>query len=314
MSQINYPHLANMLFNTPLMCTPQLRDSFQGFLLNRMAGGDNTISMSVAALSPGVTERQDDFVDRNTHHGVAIIPVHGALVTRGGGIDAQCQEINSYERLSGLFDAALTNDAVEHIVLDMNTPGGAAVGCFDFADRIYQSRGIKPITALVNYNAYSAGYMIAAAADEIVVSATSGVGSIGVIASHVDLSQAMTDAGVKVTTFYRGHHKNDLTPYEPVSDEAVAVMDKELDDLYGMFVDNVAKYRGLSRQAVIDTQAATYRGQFAIDAGLADRVSYPQTAVDGIATALVNNKSGAGSKPRSRFAVQAASMAQRAKL
>lgn len=313
-TQINYPHLASMVFNTPLMCTTQLRDAVQQAILPRLLGngvnvtlpdGDNNLTM------PGIDSGDVYRMEGSTHHGVAVIPVHGIMTTRRGGIDAECREISSYERINGMYDAALESDQVEHIVLDCNTPGGSATGCFDLAERIYQSRGEKPVTAVINFSAFSAGYMIASAADEIIVPETGGVGSIGVIASHIDMSQALELNGLKITTFYRGYHKNDLTPYEPISDDAAAALDAELDDLYALFVERVARNRGLSTQAVIDTQASTYRGANAVNSQLADDVMYPQIAVNQIAQGLLNNKQ---SKKRKRVGVQAKAMALQAQI
>lgn len=206
------------------------------------------------------------------------------------------------KKLSAQLDVALASSEVEHIVLDMNTPGGAAVGCFDLAERIYQAREQKPITALVNFAAYSAGYMLASACHSIVVSRTSGVGSIGVIAAHVDLS-AVLNQGLKITTFYRGEHKNDLSPYEPLSDtKPPPPSTKASDELYALFVETVARNRGLTPQAVRDTQAALYRGSQALSVGLADQVAHPQEAINQIAARL---RPAATSSPR-RIGLQAA--------
>ncbi|TXG77998.1 S49 family peptidase [Candidatus Dojkabacteria bacterium] len=306
MPQLNYPYLASQLFNTPLLCTPALLEAVQQALMPRLTG--QVPADAVQALDPRYKELDAELLDMRTSGGVAVIPVHGILTTRRGQVNAQCMEISSYEKLNAWLEAALENDAVEHIVLDMNTPGGAAVGCFDFAERIYQARSIKPITAVINFSAYSAGYMMAAAASEIIIPQTGGVGSIGVIAAHVDLSKAIDAAGLKVTTFYRGDHKNDMSPYEPITDQAAAELNKSLDELYGLFVEKVAEYRGLSTQAVKDTQAGLYRGVEAVKIGLADKVQYPQDAVNQLATQLAEQRAATKSSKASRVRLQAAAM------
>lgn len=320
--QTNYPHIASMIFNTPLMCTTQLRDAVNQAVLPRLVGASGiniqmpSAAAEVEAMSPGVDERSESRISYSTHHGVCVIPVHGILSTRGMGMDAECNEIVSYESVGNQLMAAIDSSEVDEIILDLNTPGGAAVGCFDFAEKIYQARSQKKITALVNFNAYSAGYMIASACSEIIVSETSGVGSIGVIASHVDLSKAIDMAGLKVTTFYRGHRKNDLSPYEEVSPEAAAVMEAELDDLYDMFVSKVARNRGVSEQIIKDTEAGTYRGQAAVDIGLADSVMYPQDAVNSIAQSIADRKLEERSSKSSkrRIGAQAAAMRMQSQL
>ncbi|WP_201285192.1 S49 family peptidase, partial [Klebsiella pneumoniae] len=107
--------------------------------------------------------------------------------------------------------AALNDPSISEIVLDINSGGGAAVGCKELADYIYQSRDTKPITAIVNYSAYSAAYFIASACSKIIVSQTSGVGSIGVIMEHLDTSKMEEKMGLTFTTIYRGDNKNNGT-------------------------------------------------------------------------------------------------------
>jgi signal peptide peptidase SppA len=307
MKHINYPHIASMVFNTPLMCTPLLLDAVQQALMPRLTANPMSSSTAPALLAPRYEDYDAEAVAMRTVGGVAVLPVHGILTTRRGAMDASCMEISSYEKIGSLLEAALNSSAVEHIVLDMNTPGGAAVGCFDFAERVYQARGVKPITAIVNFSAYSAGYMIASAADEIIVSTTSGVGSIGVIAAHVDLSKALDNDGLKITTFYRGDHKNDLSPYAPLTDTATAALNASLDELYALFVDSVARNRHVSAASIRDTQAGLFTGAKAISAGLADKLMHPQDAVNQIAANLaqrnVSRKTNAG-----RIGMQAAAM------
>ncbi|WP_407257898.1 S49 family peptidase [Klebsiella quasipneumoniae] len=78
--------------------------------------------------------------------------------------------------------------SINEIVLDINSGGGAAVGCKAGRLHLSVSATPKPITAIVNYSAYSAAYFIASAC-KIIVSQTSGVGSIGVIMEHLDTSK-----------------------------------------------------------------------------------------------------------------------------
>src|SRR5690606_36828756 len=110
--------------------------------------------------------------------------------------------------------------SVEHIVMDVDSPGGSATGCMELAEEIFNARSIKPITAISNFGAYSAAYALASSASELIVAPSSGVGSIGVIARHVDMSKRYEQAGIKVTTVFAGARKNDLSSEAPISDEA----------------------------------------------------------------------------------------------
>ncbi|RBL67076.1 S49 family peptidase, partial [Pseudomonas sp. MWU13-2625] len=142
------------------------------------------------------------------------------------------------------------------------------------------------ITGIVNFMAYSGGYLLGSACSELVVSQTSGVGSIGVIASHMDRSKMEEGMGVKVTTVFAGAHKNDLSPHEPLSDQSLKYLNDVVQESYQLFVNAVAEYRGLAVQQVIPTEAGLFRGQAGIAAGLADRLQSPQQAVDDLSQSV----------------------------
>ncbi|WP_341723225.1 S49 family peptidase [Citrobacter freundii] len=276
---INLPHLAEMVFGVPHYATQQTMDAVKAVLLPRIQGTltDPVITM---ALNPDDSPSPEDVQPAG---GIAVIPVHGILVPRRGQITAMCTELTSYERIRSQLHSALNDPSISEIVLDINSGGGAAAGCKELADYIYQSRETKPITAIVNFNAFSAAYFIASACSKIVISQTSGVGSIGVIMEHLDTSKLEENVGVKFTALYRGDNKNNATPHAPLSESALAMIDKMLDDMYEIFTSSVAEYRGLKQQAVVDTQAGLYFGGDAISAGLADEISDPQSAINAIA-------------------------------
>lgn len=288
MQEINYPNIASMVFGTPLLATPELLSSVKQVLLPRMAGTNIT---NIVAPTTDVREYEaKDRVGLPVSNGIAIISVNGILATRRGTITAECSEMISYEYLASQLQAALDNENVEEIVFDMNSHGGAALGAFEFADRIFEARGQKPMTAIINFSAYSAGYLIPAACDKVLISKTGGAGSIGVIAEHAEYSKAIEDAGWKFTPVFRGAHKNDLTPHEPITDQGLKVLQESVDEYYEMFVDSVARYRGMSTASVIETEAATYRGKKAIKAGLADELMTPQDAINVIAVRVAKQK------------------------
>lgn len=276
---INYPHLAEMVFGVPHYVSRQTMDSVKAVLIPRIQGTVDNTGIQLA-LNPDQSPASEQVQPAG---GVAVIPVHGLLVARRGQITQACTELTSYERIRSQLSMALSDPSVSEIVLDINSGGGAAVGCKELADYIYQSRETKPITAIVNYNAYSAAYFIASACSKIVVSQTSGVGSIGVIMEHLDTSKLEERMGLTFTTIFRGDNKNNGTQHEPLSEEALGMFQGIINEMYETFTGSVAGYRGLEQQAVIDTQAGLYFGPGAISAGLADEVSDPQSAINAIA-------------------------------
>ena len=253
------PHIAGRVFDAPLLIARAKLDTILGVLVPRLRGE------SLPFGAKPVTR------DYEVENGIAIIPVVGTLVRRTIGLEAQ-SGLMSYGLIAERMDAALQDNAAKAILLDIDSPGGEAGGVFDLADKIFAARKVKPIWAVANDEAFSAAYAIAAAADRIYLSRTGGVGSIGVIAVHLDQSVAEADAGLKYTAIYAGEHKNDLSPHEPLSDPARAQLQTEVDRVYALFTETVARMRGLDLAAIKETEAALYFGEQSVAAGLADRI------------------------------------------
>jgi signal peptide peptidase SppA len=202
---------------------------------------------------------------------VAVIPIHGTLVRRTSGIEAE-SGLASYTGIAAQLDAALASPEIAAILLDIDSPGGESGGVFDLADRIRAASEVKPVWAVANDMAFSAAYALASAATRVFVARTGGVGSIGVIAMHVDQSVKDAQDGVRYTAVFAGERKNDLNPHEPISNEAHVVLKAEVDRIYDLFVETVARHRGLDADTVRATEAGLFFGPDAVATGLADAV------------------------------------------
>lgn len=252
------PHIAARVFNTPLMINRAKLDTILSVLQPRLEGEN--------LPTPEKPERRSFDV---TTDGIAIIPILGTLVRRTFGLDA-FSGLTSYGLIASQIDEAVADPAVRAILLDIDSPGGEAGGVFDLADRIYAARSLKPIWAVANEDAFSAAYALAASAECIFLPRTAGVGSIGVIAVHLDQSQAEAHEGLSYTAIFAGERKNDMTPHEPLSDPARVVLQEEVNRVYDLFVNSVARMRGLDVEAVKATEAGLFMGENAIAVGLAD--------------------------------------------
>lgn len=256
------PHLAARLFGVPLAIHRPKLDVILAVLGPR-------VGLAELTSAPGFTPPPRAAPGSPT--GVAIIPIHGTLVRRTVGLEAE-SGLTSYAGLTAQLDAAIGNPAVSAILLDIDSPGGESGGVFDLADRIRAASQIKPVWAVANDMAFSAAYALASAASRVFVSRTGGVGSIGVIAMHVDQSEKDAQDGVHYTAVFAGDRKNDLNPHEPISSEAHAFLKAEVGRIYGLFVETVARNRGIEASAVRDTEAGLFFGQAAVAMGLADAV------------------------------------------
>ncbi|QOK92463.1 S49 family peptidase [Ralstonia pseudosolanacearum] len=270
------PHLATRLFGVPLAIYRPKLDVILSVLGPRVG---------LADLAP-----PGDYVPsaRNPatgHARIAVIPIHGTLVRRTVGLEAE-SGLASYTAIGEQLDAALADPGVAAILLDVDSPGGESSGVFDLADRIRAAAAMKPIWAVANDMAFSAAYALASAASRVFVSRTGGVGSIGVIAMHVDQSVKDAKDGIRYTAVFAGARKNDLNPHAPITDEAQAQLQAEVSRIYGLFVATVASYRGLSAEAVTATEAGLFFGPDAVTAGLADAVGTFEDALAQLTASL----------------------------
>lgn len=262
------PHLASRLFGTPLLVHRAKLDVILAVLGDRL-----NIQPPAADLAlPGPRNMPSGTP------GIAVIPVHGTLVKRTAGLDA-ASGLTSYTEIAAMLDSALADPQVAGILLDIDSPGGEASGSFELARRVREASAVKPVWAVANDAAYSAAYAIGSAANRLIVSETGGVGSIGVIALHIDQSVKDANDGYRYTAVTAGTHKNDFSPHQPLTDEAKAELQAEVDRLYGLFVDHVAAMRTLATDDVRSTEAGLYFGGNAIAAGLADAVGTFESAL-----------------------------------
>ena len=290
-------HLASRLYGTPLLIARSKLDTILAVLGPRI--GLAPMELDLPAVAPTASDPAP------TQPGIAIIPIHGTVVRRALGIDAM-SGLTSYARIAADLDAAIANPDVAGILLEIDSPGGEAGGVFELADRIRAASAIKPIWAYAGDSAFSAAYAIASAAQRVTLSQTGGVGSIGVIALHIDQSVRNAQNGLSVTALYAGAHKNDATPHAPLTPQATEALQTEIDRLYDLFVDHVAAMRGLDAAAVRATEAALYFGEDAVTAGLADAVAPFDVVLADFATSLRGRQSPASPTPlasTTRFAL-----------
>ena len=275
---MNYPHIAARVFNTPLLVEPDKMQHVLAFLAPRL-GFTFEASTPLAFSAPPEAQRHDGGFQ--VQDGVAVINVFGMTVQRSAFMDDTSGMV-SYDRLAETFRAALGDRSVKSILLNMDSPGGEVHGLFDFADEIFEARGAKPMTAVVADRAASAAYVIAAAADEVVVTRTSETGSLGALFIHVDRSERLRTEGLKVSLIFAGERKVDGNPFEPLAPAAAAAIQADIDQTYDLLTGTIGRYRGtkLTQQQAIETEAAIYRGRDALGVGLADRVSTARAEFD----------------------------------
>jgi capsid assembly protease len=259
-----------------------MKRNYLGLMKRPWAIVPEALTMLVAALEAGpmaaeLKAAEDGGAARPTQGGggTMVIPVQGYIVPRSNAMLEAWYGVTGISRIKAQLREAIANPSVGRIVFDVDSPGGSVEGVAELASEILAARGKKPITAVANGLMASAAYWIGSAADEIIVTPSGMVGSIGVLAVHEEVSGMLEREGVAVTLITAGKYKAEANPYEPLGEEARAAIQHEVDHFYGMFVAAVAKGRGV--------KPAEVRGGFgegrvvnaaeAVGLGMADRVA-----------------------------------------
>lgn len=208
----------------------------------------------------------------NVKDGTLQIPVMGVLLHR---FPYQLGRwATGYKYIEMAVKRGLADANVQRIAFVIDSPGGEVAGCFELTDLIYENRGTKPMRSFSADHCYSAAFALGSATGKGSMSITrsGGIGSVGVITMHVEYSEALKQAGIKITYIYRGKHKKDGNSYEPLPEAVRARIEKRIEKLYSVFTETVARNRDMEEQAVRDTEALTYDAEDGIEVGFADRL------------------------------------------
>jgi signal peptide peptidase SppA len=267
------PYLASRLYGTPLLVARPKLEIILGVVARKLAG-DTLATPPPANVDAGMTGGLQNL------EGIAVIPVLGTLVRRSSYIGA-ASGLTSYHDIEAMAEAAFADPEVRAVLLEIDSSGGEAGGVFDLAERLRglsQTTG-KPLWAIADEAALSAAYALACAADRLWLTRTAEVGSIGVVAVHVDESVADAKAGLNYTFLHAGAHKVDGHPHAPLPAPVAADIQADIEQLHTQFIALVAGFRRVTVDAIRATEARVYRGEAALQAGLADQIGTRAEAI-----------------------------------
>ena len=241
-----HPRVAAYIREHPWAILPKTLDSIVEIVRLRSTGArlsDEEIRLRIGAATPPAARAAGK---------IAVVPVFG-VVSHRMNMMTQISGGTSTEQLAAVFQRLVKDPDVAAIVLDIDSPGGSVAGVEELGDVIYGARGSKPIIAVANSMAASAAYWLASQADELVVTPSGQVGSIGVFGVHEDLTKAAEKAGVKVTYISAGPFKTEGQPFVELTEEARADLQAKVDEYYETFLKAVARGRGVSVETVRDS-------------------------------------------------------------
>ena len=243
--------------------------------------------------------------------GVAVLPIVGTIAHRMDML-AESSGGTSVQSMTQQFRAFVADPSISAIVLDVDSPGGNAAGIDEFATEIYRARGAKPIVAVANTMAASAAYWLASSASELVATPSASIGSIGVIAAHEDASALYEKMGVKMSLVTAGKYKAENNPFEPMTTDGQAAIQKRVDEVYQTFTRTVARNRSAPVDSVRNGfgEGRVVGAKEAVSLGMADRIATIDDVISGLLSQTDQSSSGTNANA-GRVAVSYAEHGQR---
>lgn len=278
---MKYEHILKAISETVWLIHPPKLEEIIGVVEARMAG-----IVLDADQFEAVNARRKQQLGRSGR--IEVLGIHGTISQRPSLFSSGATSLQEFGRA---FDAAVADGDVGGILLDVDSGGGSVFLVEETADKIHAARGTKPIVAVASPEAYSAGYWLPTAADEVWVQPSGMVGSVGVVSAHVDQSQWNEEQGLKVTYVTAGRYKVEGNPDEPLGEEARAEMQRHVDRYYRRFIDGLARNRGLSAETVDESfgQGRVFGAADAVRLGMADKIGTFEQALGSLASRVQQN-------------------------
>ena len=227
-----------------------------------------TVSKYVKALNDN---------DSDGSNSVAVLYAGGEIVEESNG--EQC--ITSKD-LVGEIEKVMKDDDVKAVVLRVNSPGGSAVEAEIIYQTLLKLHEEKPLVVSMGGYAASGGYYISSCADKIYAEPNTITGSIGVFGLLLCPHKLLTNTlGVNVETV-KTHNMSDLnSAMEPKTAAQLAVLQREVERVYDVFLQHVADGRGMTT-AQVDSiaQGRVWTGTSAIKIGLVDELGGLEDAIN----------------------------------
>lgn len=200
--------------------------------------------------------------------GVSVIEISGEIGKRLSLEDKQNGKVDVDDITKALKQA--NNAGTKACLLHINSPGGVSTGIEECGDVIYQLEERMPVFAYCDTVCASAAYWLAACTNGVFCSKSSELGSVGVYAKVVDMSENLKMNGINMQIFSAGSMKTMGQPETPLSETEAKYIQDDIDQQYGKFVKVVKDNRGNVADEYL--QGQLFSGEKAVEANLADEI------------------------------------------
>ncbi|MBQ4836047.1 S49 family peptidase [Pseudoalteromonas luteoviolacea] len=293
----SYEHVLSRACNQPQFLEPTYATTFFSSLalrsgLNQLVSvnGDILDKDEMVAMTNSFSRGRDRERPYQVLDGLAVLPISGTLLHKFGYLQPRSGS-TGYDGIIARINDAIHDPEIKAIMLDIDSPGGEAAGLFDCANQIKKLREIKPIYALCYDTMCSAAMAIGSACTERWITQSGRAGSVGVVVAHRSIEKKLEEDGVVITLIHSGKHKVDGNPYTNLPKEVREKIQANIDKSRDSFAELVSNGIGISKSAVLETEAQIYTGQEAIDVGFANKLVNGQEAVPVLLDILKSNNS-----------------------
>jgi capsid assembly protease len=257
----------------------------QQMFIQHLANAKNPQAQEAAEKAGDLSDYLPTLDELIVSDNVALIPIHGVMVKRSqiwhGWYSSQV--IVGSDHWSVVTNDLTNRNDIDTLVFEFDTGGGQVAGTERLGDAIWKARQAGKLTiAVVNEFCASAGLWAASQCEHVVIPATGSVGSLGVYTIHMDNTKAYAEWGYEKTVIHRGKYKG--IDERSLTADAKADLQRFIDGKYSLFIDAVARGRGLSAEEVTQRwgESQLFTGNEAVNSGLADEIGTLQDVLESL--------------------------------
>lgn len=207
-------------------------------------------------------------------HTIALIYSVGLIVSGKGSDDPfGGDSTQGSDPLIKSLRKAADDDEVKAIIMRVDSPGGAGLGCDYVRREVARARAKKPVIVSMSDVAASGGYWVSMDATAIVAQPTTATGSIGIYTVVPNLGGLYEKLGLNNETFKVGEHADMLIAARKFTEAEAKQWDTDLLASYNRFVSLAADGRKMDNDKMQElAQGRTWYGSQAKENGLVDEL------------------------------------------
>lgn len=255
------------------------------FTSSQIASMEDSEPTLMESIFADTSELTETVIEEGGADTIAVLSVDGTIQDTGEAGSLFSETGYNHAFFMDQLEEVRNNDAIQGVLLYVNSPGGGVMESAQIRDKILQIKKERKIPFYVSMGsmAASGGYYISAPADKIFASKETLTGSLGVIMQGYDYSELMKKLRVSDNTIKSGAYKDIMSGTRPMTDDEKKIMQSMIDDSYNEFVKVVATGRGMSEEQVRKiADGRIYDGRQAKENGLIDAFGYQEDALEAL--------------------------------